>query len=100
MESQNPDLVVTWIKTGMKPLLAIKGWTVTCLQEIGRSITAGWQTFQEILPTAARALEGVRRVTRYLFRKVSRYYKSHKLVIKNIGHAALVSFIIGRFTFT
>ena len=94
--SQNPGLITRWINAGSNKIAALKGWTVSQLQSIQRSISLGWQTFQRAFPTAARALSGIGRVTSAPFRAAHNFYKNHQVAVTNSAKAGLVLFLIGR----
>ena len=63
MASENPGLISRWIDEGSRKVAALKVMTANDLQIMQRLIRAAWDEFKRAFPTAARALQGIRRVT-------------------------------------
>ena len=69
--------------------------TVKELESIQRFIQQAWDNFKRVFPTAARAVQGIGRVTSASFRGIQKIYQNHQVAITTAAQAGLVLFLVG-----
>ena len=69
--------------------------TVEELENVQRIIQQSWDDFKRAFPTAARAVQGIGRVTSAPFRGIQKFYQNHQVAIATAAQAGLVLFLVG-----
>ena len=95
MASKNPCLIGRWVDKGNRKVAALKEMIANDLQIMQRLIQTAWDDFKGVYPTAARALQGIGRVTSAPFRGIQKLYQNHQVAITIGAKGELVLFLVG-----